>query len=230
MAGQPLSNFPKIQSFRFLAGSLSLKPELARLVMLVIETWSSAEARTFGMVANILQTEPVIATAMLQAVDNMQAQRDAILAGAKAVLMAEEWAVFEAAFLSTNASRNARNRFVHHVWGVTDDLPNALLLHEPKYFHVDRSSSIKRAREIARTPVMNATYKDAEINRDGITVWRAGDLAIEVNAANRAHRIMAILEVMIVRRVCSQSTDSIRKLLLNDPITQQRMHSQSKKA
>jgi len=194
-----------------------------------IELWSDIELRIFSMVSQCLKAEPIIATAMLQAVDNQAAQRAAILAAAKSVLDDEHGSLFEAAFFSTFASRNVRHQFVHHLWGISDQLPDALLMEDPKYFHMNMAKRLKRVDERIKKGVHPVLAGEFLVERTGMYVWRERDIKDEINNALRAQKIMAHLASMVGAQQAHRSTDSMRKWLLKDPLIQQRLQKASKK-
>ena len=229
MTGQPLARFKDVTSFTFVPGSVFKRPILAPYVMVVIERWSLAETSMFNIASDALHAEPVIATAMLQAIDNQAAQRLAVLAAAKAVLDADDWLLFEAAFYTTNPSRNARNQFVHYLWGTSDQLPGALLLFDPKYSTLDRAKRIKRVSKRIKRGVHPVFAGERSIDVTGISVWREADFKCEAKNAERAQQVIADLGHLVSAKRVDQPTDSIRKRLLNDSLVQQRLHRASPK-
>jgi hypothetical protein len=197
--------------------------------MEVIERWSVSETNLFGIVADVLHVEPVIATVMLQAVDNQAAQRAAVLAAAKAVLAPFDWLLFEAAFYTTNPSRNVRNQFVHHMWGTAEELPQALLLLDPRFASLDRARRIKRVDERVRRGVNPALAGERNFDFSGVMVWCEDDFKAESQSACRAQLIIAELSHLVSALKLGHSTDSIRKRLENDQQVQQRLRKMNQK-
>src|SRR5690349_17533807 len=224
MACQPLTAFKGIERVTFFPGSVFKRPVLAPYVMEVIERWSISETNLFNIAADVLHVEPVIATVMLQAVDNQAAQRAAVLAAAKAMLAPNDWLLFEAAFYTTNQSRSVRNQFVHHIWGTADELPQALLLIDPRFASLDRAKRIKRVDARVRRGINPALAGERNFDFSGVMVWREADFATESRNACRAQIIIAELSHLVSALKHGHSTDSIRKRLENDEQVLQRLH------
>lgn len=232
MPAQPLTSFRNVQAFTFVPGSVFMRPALAPHVLKVIEYWAFAEWNILRIGASCLHGDLRVATEMLQAIDSQAGQRAAILAAAKTVLDAAHWPLFEAAFLSTLASRAVRNKFAHHLWGTSADLPEALLLQDVKNANSELAKRMERVFQRIAEGVGPAAAVEhvGTIDRSGIFVWRQPDLETEVANAARANFVMANLERMIDRFRAGQPTDSIRTQLLSDPITRQRFDKASNQA
>jgi hypothetical protein len=221
MSGQPLTSFKDFGSLTFHPGSVFKRPGLAPHIMLVIEIWSLAESSIFKMVTDCLRSEPMIAAAMLQAVDNQAARRAIILAAAKAVLSESDWPLFEAGFLSTSPSRNIRHAFVHHLWGLATGLPDALLLFDPKYAGLEHTARVFRFRERVKSGIPPSFAGETSIDPAGIWVWRERDFKAEVESAKRCSQVIADIWRLLDPAI--GSNDSTRQRLLNDPLIQQRL-------
>jgi hypothetical protein len=84
------------------------------------------------MTAQFLQADFKVVRGMLQALTGAGGKRAAMDAAAKAALSAEDYPFYEALMKAIRSSRNRRNDFVHHLWGYSPDIPDALLLLDPK--------------------------------------------------------------------------------------------------
>ena len=223
MSGQPLAKFNDVNHLSFAPGSVFQRPSLAPHVMLVIEQWSFTEARILLILKHCLGGDPTVTSAVLLSIDSQAAQRSAILAAAKAVLNEEYGLLFQSSFLSTLASRNTRHRFAHHLWGVSDDLPDALLLQDPKDFHTALAQRVKRVAAREKAGIYPAGEDVRSLDRSGMSVWRERDFLEEVDAAKRADTVVAHLESLVASVQNGSSVDSILQWLLKDPLIQQRL-------
>ena len=81
-------------------------------------------------------------------------QMGALEAAAKAALSPNDFDVFCAAIRMTDSVQTPRNHLAHWIWGTCEQLPDALLLADPKG-HQDRDRELKLAFERAGGPDVN---------------------------------------------------------------------------
>jgi hypothetical protein len=229
MPGQPLATFPDVKSFTFGPGSVFKRPKLAPYIMLILEHWAFTEWGILRIGASCVGGDLTIATAMLQAVDSQAAQRSAILAAAKSMLDDEHWIIFEAAFFSILPSRAIRNKFAHHLWGVSNDLPDALILQDTRHANLELAKRVKRVQQRIADGVAPVFAGERDVNRGEMFVWREADFKKEVENAARAGLVISNLDLMIGAFQNGRATDSIRSRLLKDPLIQQRIQKSSPK-
>lgn len=113
------------------AGALKERSVLSGLVMQVIGNWSQAEYHMYPLVTKFLNADFTVVAAMLTALHSTQ--RDAIRAAAEEALSPEDFDLFTAVDSAINPTRKLRDQFSHGIWACTDDLPNDLILGDPKY-------------------------------------------------------------------------------------------------
>lgn len=143
MTAKPLSHIKNVANISFAPGSVGKRPKLAPHVMHVIELWSFADARLLFIGRHCLGGNAFVSTAMMQSIDSQTAQRAMVLAGVKQTLPASKFKLFDAAFHTTLGSRKVRHQFAHHYWGTSDDLPDALLIQDPKHAHNEMAARIQ---------------------------------------------------------------------------------------
>jgi hypothetical protein len=105
-------------------------------------------------------------------------QLGALEAAAKVALSDEEYDVFKAAATATNRVQTPRNHLAHWIWASCPELPDALLLADPKAAK-ERDREFLLALERYDTQGMNAAETAALNNYDAskVLVCREGDLA-----------------------------------------------------
>ena len=225
-----LANAAHVVDLFFEPGCMLQRPALVPLIMQVVDLWAHTEATFVGLVANLLKTEPVAATALLQAIDNQTAQRAAIIGAAAAVLKEDDLALFESAFLSTAASRRVRHKFAHHLWGVSPQVPDSLLLVDPKDYN---TTTAEWNQILTNAQKSGGTYlilpKARDLLRPSIYVWSESDLLEEVGSAKRAFDITRNLAVMAFINF-SGSADAIRQRLSADPLIHARIQERRRKS
>lgn len=172
---------------------MSKRPTLAAKVAETIGIWAAIDSEILSIATAILDTDYIAVSAMLGALTSSEVKAAALLAAASEVLCANDLALFKKVREITKASRNRRNEFAHHIWIYSDDLPDALLLVDPKYIS-SFSARRKRAFEdlfqhMARRQVTFEEIDIPEIDRSKILVYREKDLDAEVCNAKRAFKL-----------------------------------------
>jgi hypothetical protein len=199
---QPLSKVKQITSFSTVPPmAMSERPVLAAKVAEVIGIWSSIEMEILSIATDILHTEYVVVAAMLGALTSSDAKSAALLAAMTAVLDPADVATFVKVREATKASRKRRNEFAHHIWMCSEDLPDALLIIDPKYlssFSAKRQLAIDDLRRLmAKQRVKSDEVDIPEIDRSKIGVYRDKDLDDEVRDAHRAFKLHNQLRVWL---------------------------------
>jgi hypothetical protein len=231
MAPQVLRNVrPEITAFQ-LGAVLKDRPLLASLVAQIIEQWAWIDAVINGMLADFLRLDIVIATKMLQAVENQSARTAMVRAAAQHALPSSDFQIFEATLQTTRASERRRNAFAHHLWA--EPFPegaygDALLLLDPKVFNrnlAEEGGAIAVNSLLKPSQPMSAQHDWwAEIY-----LYAENDFRESLDDALRAHSVIRTLRDFVrasqVRDVAA--TDSIRGLLSKEPLIRQRLDTVS---
>jgi hypothetical protein len=131
MPPQPLSRVRPNALVLASPEAIILRPKLAPSIAEIIARWADIEANIGSILSFILRGEAAPTAAMLYAVRSSSAQMDMILAAGWAKLFDPELEVFEAVIQIARAAAKKRNAIAHHVWGYSEELPEALLLIQP---------------------------------------------------------------------------------------------------
>jgi hypothetical protein len=108
--------------------ALDRNPKLAAMVMECIATWSETEVLLGAFLAALLKLESAYAVVrMYLRLNSADARRSVIDAAAHAMLNDDDYKLFSVTTKALKAARNRRNDFAHGVWGMTTELPDALL-------------------------------------------------------------------------------------------------------
>ncbi len=132
---QPLSRVNPNARCSFGVGQLSTYPHLATLAMETIAAIAQAENSMGKILATMLGSEPDKGLAMFNALTSSVAQMAALKTVAANSLSEKDNTILEKIHNQTKAAFKRRHEFAHHVWGVSDELPNALLLVDSKHFY-----------------------------------------------------------------------------------------------
>src|ERR1700730_10603193 len=129
---QPLSRVKRHAQVRHDPNALDDKPEMAKHVSNIFAYWGLIEHRLSLMLVRVLGADAVPALAMFSTLTAQHLQLGALEAAAKAALTQQEFDVFKAATNVTDSVQTPRNQLAHWVWASAPQLPDALLLAEPK--------------------------------------------------------------------------------------------------
>jgi hypothetical protein len=197
------------------------------MVMQVIERWSINDARINEMTAHFLDSDVRKIVAMLQSLEATAAKRAAIRAAAKTSLSESDYLLFEATLKTTKASEERRHHFAHHIWAISDQLPNDALLIDPKYEHRHRAfyEDVGRRSKAGRSTSVDE-IGEAPNPLDGMYVFTEQDVRNDVATAARASNVLANLSLFVadLRRDPSQA-DSTRNWLSAEPQIAQALHT-----
>ncbi|NQV55930.1 MAG: hypothetical protein HQ503_08745 [Rhodospirillales bacterium] len=201
------------------------RPELVLKIMQVISIWAFTEKQHVSLAAKFLNSDFEVVFDMLNALVSVEGRRAAIIAAAKSALNDDDFNLYEATMRTMKASRDRRNDYAHHIWTVTDHLPDALLLIDPKYL-VQHDAELERAYlEIDQT-----TFEEGDkislpgVDHSKIMVYREPDFRKDLGDARLASLDMLILEVALSSR---PSSDQARSELLSSPRIQQALQRKS---
>ena len=213
MCPQPLSRVNPNARYSFTKDGIGAYPNLCARAMEIIHLHSIVEHRWSLILVEVLRADPKTGMAMYQALSSSEARRAALLAAAYAVLTQEDAFLFHACLEAGTPIRRVRNHFAHHLWGTSEDIPDAILLANPATFlqrDVIFAAANKAMRETGRVVVP----KD-EAQPD-IQVWRASDLATAVGSADEYLRTVRELETGIYVFGIPLNAET-RRLLLGRP-------------
>jgi hypothetical protein len=183
--------------------ALSAAPNLVALPMQVIAIWAAIESMQAQMLARMLKAEVRTGIAMFQALASAEARKAALNAAAQVSLSAEDARLLQAVSKVTKASRDRRNEYAHHIWGVLGQPVEALLLVDPKDYLRDRVQSIEYQRAMTdwsekvraasgrqeEWPPQPTEAPATQLDKSRVMVFRLPDLTKDVKDALRAHSL-----------------------------------------
>ena len=153
--------------------------------MHVIAEWSILESFLSSLFVQMLGANPGPAAAIYASLTGSNAQKDSLRAVGETVMSPDEQDVFEALLSLTTAAAKDRARIAHHVWGHSPELPDAVLLGDPKGLMIFNAA----VREYTR----NLEGEVPVFPRDKILVYRKDDF---VALSHRIQRAMGLLSQM----------------------------------
>jgi hypothetical protein len=143
---------------------ITMRPELAVLVMGVISAWTYTEISLGRILATCLHADSSAGLAMYLSLSGGEAKRTTLEAAAHANLTPEHLELFTLVMKAIKPVRERRNDFAHGMWTISDDLPDALLWDAPKAELLEFEKSLK---ETPREGIMGTlVYTRRDLQRD----------------------------------------------------------------
>lgn len=234
MPPQPLSRVKGDAEIIFGAATMVEKRiPLAASVMSVIGAWSSNDLILARLTSTFLKADFEIVAAMMQALTGGEGRRSAIGAAAEAALDADNYKLFQAVQKANRPSRNRRNDFCHHVWAISDQLPDAVLLIDPKHMTMLSAQRYATIAEVYKNPSRASDLEALpEVDPKNVFVYRVTDLGQEEDAALKASIRLLALEMALqpARKpiVDAEIREKGRQVLFDDPQIQQALEEMSR--
>ncbi|WP_422373305.1 hypothetical protein [Hoeflea sp.] len=114
------------------APALPSRPELAALAMESIASWSHVEAELLRVYIQLMGGKDDRATVAYLSLETQGAKTNVISAVAKSFLGKDELSVLNAILRLAKTNQKHRDKLAHWIWGICPDLPDAILLANPK--------------------------------------------------------------------------------------------------
>jgi hypothetical protein len=128
----PLTKVKADAKITFSYGAPAKNPELCAQVLMVLSAWGKLDTEMGVVFASFLNTQAEIGVAIYNQLTNLNTQDAAMRAAASLVLDKNKMDLFLALMKIAKGPRDQRNQIAHGVWGYSEDLPDALLLLNPK--------------------------------------------------------------------------------------------------
>lgn len=134
MPPQPLSKVRRSAVPLFGYHALGRRPQLAIRVVETVAAWAQVEVALGLTAATLLGANASTVMAMHASLNGFQPRADSLLAAARTRLPERDGDLFEATLGVIRKAATRRHEFAHWLWGYCDELPEALLLVEPKEY------------------------------------------------------------------------------------------------
>jgi hypothetical protein len=178
----------------------------------IVGTWSDTEAAFGKLLGQLLHAEDRVAVALYLGLSSPEARRAALESAAKFALASDAEAadLFDLVTRATRSVRGRRNDLAHGLWGVSPELPDALLW------------SDQRA-ELLRDGKVRDYFKEAssgqssrrslmDVLDEDVQVYRLADLGADLADARDAYNAVYYLRLHLGGQ--TQLKDSIQNLPL----------------
>ena len=174
---QPLSRVhPKVTSVMWTSDALASKPEMAEFVASIISLSTEIDHELKLLMARMLGAKQRAALAIYSLLETHRLERAALRAAAKATLTCDEFRIFDAVMSGARSAQSERHRLAHWHWGLCHDLPDALLLTDPKYLQMIRTKQHLTFRAAPGTFTLEEVDDAWNFDYSKILVYRSDDL------------------------------------------------------
>jgi hypothetical protein len=182
---QPLSRVKSVRSITWGAYALSQRPDLAAIVLSCIAQWAQAEIKLGSLLGALMRSDKAIAVSMYLRLTNAEARRSVLDAAAATSLNDDDYTLFATAMKAIKPIRDRRNDFAHGLWGITNEIPDALLwvsaddhLAYDVTFVGPNERPNRKFLEAAKNAHSNhldsvMVYRDADLSREKDLSWQA---------------------------------------------------------
>lgn len=181
-------------------------PDFAGQIMRVIAHWAHIDGTLATILSRMLKADIEVGAAMYTALSSAEARRSALLAAAKIALSEIQFLALRAVLKCTAHSRARRNEFAHHVWGVCEHTPDALLLLHPNVVLDVNVSHRQRAVEL---PEGRGVIAPRDIDYSKVFVFRGADFQKAVEDASESEELFKGL----YRLIALESEEALNWLL-----------------
>jgi hypothetical protein len=157
-------------------------PELGLLAMDVIASYAILETFLASVFVELLGTTPDHAAAIYLALDSQSIKNTALRAVAATTLTELEQLYLEALFSVIKSAGKLRHKLAHWAWGFSPDLPNAVLLGDPRALGKFNLGISK----FTTTPEHVDAVKWLQFPRDSVLVYCKADFEDALKSIRRA--------------------------------------------
>lgn len=194
----------------FATGALGKFPEHAAAMMRVIEIWSHIDGDLTYLFSTFLAADIQTATAVYEKINGAHQRRRALLAAADAALPDWQRAVLRAVLNVIEPSRLVRNEFAHGITGFSLDIPDVVLIAEPR---VITAANVSRRQPTKRLATGGRVFAPSQPDASGISVW-----TIEaITDAGREAHACATFVVQLAMAIGYRRNEQARRDLLRTP-------------
>lgn len=171
-------------------------PEFATQVMRVIAHWAHIDGNLASILSRMLKADIEVGTAMYTALSSAEARKSALLAAAEISLSETSFLMMKTVLKCTAHSRTRRNEFAHHVWGVCEQVPGALLLLHPNVILQKNVSHRQRVKEL---PDGRGVIAPKGLDYSKVFVFKAADFQKSVEDASQAEELSKGLYSLVAK-------------------------------
>ncbi len=191
------------------------RPDLALLAMRVIAAWSLLESDFEGVFVQMLGANPRPAAAIYASLTSAATQKAALRAIAEFEIPMPERDVLDALFSQLATVAKDRNKVAHWIWGSSPDLPDGVLLTDPKAMIKYRVATEDYDRTMRDKP--DWTLTRPEFPRDETFVFYAHDFENMVERIQHLSELVTNFRFVLIRDHPVNAGGQLFDRLSNEP-------------
>lgn len=210
----------------FKPDALAQRPVLATRALSIINQWSKIDTHKAGLFADLINTKQLLAAKLLNSLESDSA-RDALITSAMKDRFGQEGVdLYHDVQRPAKASKSARNTFAHHVWGVAENLSEALLLVDSKYF-AELHAGLKEESQAKNDPNAFIQYIKSKKSTQASPLFDFSEIFVYVNSdfdlyeaqAFKLHHAITVLRdfAIEISRSSASPRATLQKLNLIPP-------------
>lgn len=180
MARQPFLPKHKGKHWRIYPDALKDRPELLQIVGRCLTLWPYVEFLEAMLLSLLLKADTEGGAAVFLAIRRGNVQRNVLKAAAEATLTGDSLEVMQALFAAIQSVETERNDLAHCLWGISDQVPDAVLWVDPKN-HAQYGATF------LRKGGSDFTVEERHTFSGFISVYKKPDLEAVLNAVEKLH-------------------------------------------
>lgn len=194
---QPLKFVNDKAKFKLTTDALVNRPELANLVTQVFGVWALIETEMRTLFVRIVSPEDSTAVAVYNILESDSLRRKALLKAAEAKFGAgsEAFELFYCVDRVVHQTGAIRHNLAHRRWGISPDLPDALLIADPSILYKHRIAYHRLSdmmREANVKDGFESLFDDMQLDRSKILVYRVAELESALDEMDQALRAVLL--------------------------------------
>ena len=192
------------------------RQELALNAADVISKWANVDAMIGSLIPTLINADPRPASAVFDIVKNFEARQNALREIALITISDQTDRDILNAILKLYASTaKGRNILAHNLWGVHDQIPDGILMVDPKI--ISRVSTKTRAHKVNDS----FEYEDAlamqKDMHESVMVWKINDFVDLASRISEAFFQITTFGVMLPSPDRTERDEAARRMLLDRP-------------
>jgi hypothetical protein len=216
MPPQPLSSVRSNAIVKMGPVDLSVRPEAALWVSKCIAAWSEVEFQLGLMMTAFLGEAAIPTVAIYLELLAFRTRVQALAAAAPKTISLEHEQIFDALIFLARAATKKRDRLAHWLWTYSEQVPEALLLIDPRDLLPQFTHRIIKALAGQKT-----TEEDAQISKNLIWVYRPIDL-IEIHTElSHLRNLIAAFNKMVLLESNVSEQYKLYYALSHEPLIQE---------
>jgi hypothetical protein len=170
LAVKPGGNGP----FQFAPGVINKYPELVAKIGLVTSNWAKVDAEVQLTLVGMLGTSADLVAAIYRQIQAALSRDALIQAVAEEKLSGEELDLFHIIWKLSQSPNKQRNKIAHGVWGIADDIPDALIMVNP-LDSLERQAKVWAMSQQQFLHGLPANYNSIPALTENMMVYRKND-------------------------------------------------------